>query len=367
MRIVYLTYAPVAGYDNPEAWLKRIDFYAVQLEAMAPFGEVKSIHLINYKGILIRNNVEYHFLRLKKWRLIFPFGLHRYVSDLKPDVVMIHSMSYPWQVLWLYIKLGRKIRLWAIHHAEPPLCFPKSLFQKLADRFIQGYFFASVGLGKMWTDSGQIKNTDKIYEVMEASSVFCPMDKEAARRRTKVMGRNIYLWVGRLDKNKDPITLIKAFHHFLSDQEETVLYMIIHQHEELLDEVSDLLTVTPGISKRIILVRGVSHENMLYWFNSVDFIVSTSHYEGSGVAVCEGMSCGCIPILTNIPSFSMMTQYGEIGLLFEAGDVVGMYNALQRSRMLNLKEQRQKVLSQFKENLSCEAISRKMAEVIAQA
>lgn len=365
MRIVYLTYAAVTRYDNPEAWLKRIDFYTAQLEAMAPFAEIKSIHLINYDGMLVRNNVEYHFRKLKKWKLIFPLGLHRYVSNLKPDVVMIHSLRYPWQVLWLYIKLGRKIRLWAIHHAEKPLRFPKSLFQKLADRFIQGYFFCSVDLGKRWTDAGQIKNKDKIYEVMEASSVFCPVSKEAARMKTKVMGRNTYLWVGRLDKNKDPVTLIKAFQLFFCDHIDAELYMIIHQQEELLEEVNELLAATPEVSKRISFVKGVSHEDMLYWFNSVDFIVSTSHYEGSGVAVCEGMSCGCIPILTNIPSFTMMTQQGVVGLLFEPGDVMGLLNALSKSRSLNFEEERQNVLTQFRENLSCESISKKMVRVIS--
>jgi glycosyltransferase involved in cell wall biosynthesis len=366
MRIIYLTYAPVAKYDNPEAWLKRIDFYTAQLETMAPFAEVKSIHLIKYEGILRRNDVEYHFLKLKKWNLIFPLRLHCYVSDLKPDAVVIHSLRYPWQVLWLSIKLGRKIRLWVIHHAEPPLRFPKSLFQKFADRVIQGYFFSSVDLGKMWIDSGQIKNKNKIFEVMEASSVFCPMNKETARMKTKVMGRNIYLWVGRLDKNKDPITLIKAFLLFFCNHTDAELYMIIHQQEQLLDEVNELLARAPEVSKRIFLIRGIRHEDMLYWFNSVNFIVSTSHYEGSGVAVCEGMSCGCIPILTNIPSFRMMTRQGGIGLLFEPGDVVGLHNALCKSRSLNFEEERQNVLRQFGENLSCESISRKMVRLIKE-
>jgi len=366
MRIVYLTYAKVAGYDDPATWLKRIDFYTAQLEAMTQFGEVKSIHVIDYEGILRRNRVEYHFLKLKTWQVIFPVQLHRYVNTLKPDAVIIHGLKNPWQVMWLYVKLGRKARLWVIHHAEKPLRFPKSLFQKLADRFIQGYFFCSADLAKRWIAAGQIKNKNKIYEVMEASSVFYPLSKETARMNTKVTGRSNYLWVGRLGKNKDPVTLIKAFQLFFCDHAEGHLYMIIHQQEDLLGEVNTLLAAMPEFSKRISFIRGVRHEDMLHWFNSVDFTISTSHYEGSGVAICEGMSCGCIPILTNIPSFRMMTHDGSMGLLFEPGDVSGLYNALKKSRTLNLTEERKKVLIQFKENLSCEAISKQMAEVIAK-
>ena len=366
MRIVYLTYANVAGYDDPATWLKRIDFYTAQLEAMTKFGDVKSIHIIHYEGVLTRNNVEYHFLKLKTWQLIFPVQLHRYVNTLKPDAVIIHGLKNPWQVLWLSLKLGRKARLWVIHHAEKPLRFPKSLFQKLADRVIQGYFFCSADLGKSWIAAAQIKNKNKIYEVMEASSVFNPISKETARMNTKVIGRSTYLWVGRLDKNKDPVTLIKAFQLFFCDYSEGHLYMVIHQQEDLLEEVNALLAMMPEFSKRISFIRGVKHQDMLHWFNSVDFIISTSHYEGSGVAICEGMSCGCIPILTNIASFRMMTRNGSMGLLFEPGDVSGLYNSLNKSRTLNLIEERKKVLIQFEENLSCEAISKKMAEVIAK-
>lgn len=366
MRIIFLTYARVPGYDDPEAWLKRINFYTAQLEAMTPFAEIKSIHLINYEGLLVRNNVEYHFRKLTKWKLIFPFGLHRYVKDLKPDIVVIHSLRYPWQALCLLLKLEHKIRFWVIHHAETPLRFPKSLFQKLADHFIHGYFFSSYELGKKWVESDQIKNNGKIYEVMEASSVFFPMDKETARIKTKVTGKSIYLWVGRLDKNKDPLTLIKAFQLFLCNHHDAELYMIIHRQEELLDKVHELLALAPEISQHISIVRTVRHEDMLYWFNSVDFIVSTSHYEGSGVAVCEGMSCGCIPILTNIPSFRMMTRQSRIGLLFEPGDVNGLYSALCASRSFNLEEERKRVLAQFREHLSCESISKKMFHAISE-
>ena len=139
--------------------------------------------------------------------------------------------------------------------------------------------------------------------------------------KTNVIRQNSYLWVGRLDKNKDPITLIKAFQLFLSEYVPARLYIILHHEEELLDEVWCSLESAPESSHRIFFVRNVQHEDMLYWFNSADFVVSTSHYEGSGVAVCEGMSCGCIPISYNIASFKMMTSNGEVGMIFSPGNV----------------------------------------------
>jgi glycosyltransferase involved in cell wall biosynthesis len=361
MQIVFLTYAFVAEYDNPAAWLKRLNFYTAQLDALAAVAQVKSVHLIDYEGTLTKNKVEYHFVKPKKWDLLFPLKLNSYVMQLKPDVIVIHGLTHPWQVLLLSIKLERKARLFAIHHAERPLRFPKSLIQKVADFFIQGYFFASADLGKMWIEKGQIKSIQKIHEVMEISSLFYPtkpIDELSAIKDN-------YVWVGSLSSRKDPVTLVKAFALFINEHPQAKL-RIVYREGVLRTEVDKFLSQNPIYNEKITLSENVAHNEIHQFYNDATFIISTSRYEGSGTAVCEGMSCGCIPILTNIPSFRMMTRNGSLGLLFEAGDVMGLYNALQKSRMLNLEEQRQKVLFQFKETLSCEAISKKMAEVIAQ-
>ena len=109
---------------------------------------------------------------------------------------------------------------------------------------------------------------------------------------------------------------------------------------------------------------------MQYWYSSADFIISASHYEGSGVAVCEAMSCGCIPILTNIQSFRKMTGPGpqgsvsKCGLLYEPGDDEGLLKILLQTDTLNMEEERNKVLQQFNTELSFEAIAKKINAII---
>ncbi|HZB12672.1 MAG TPA: glycosyltransferase family 4 protein [Chryseolinea sp.] len=360
MRIVNLTYALIRGYNKPESWLKRLDFYTAQLEALRPFAETKSIHLIDYEGILVKHDVEYHFLKLTKWQLLFPVRLHRYVDNLKPDVVVIQGLIFPWQVLWLTFHLKRKVKLVAVHHAERPLRFPKSLLQKVADRFIHAYFFAAVDLGKRWVDKGQISSLNKIHEIMEVSSFFYPTNVNDLLQR-----RNNYLWVGRLDDNKDPATLVKAFARFLQDEPSATL-KIVYRAGNHRDDIERLLTSLEIDRKQIVLIENVDHDEMLHWYNDAAFVISTSHYEGSGAAVCEGMACGCIPIVTNIPSFRMMTQSGKVGFLFAPGDVNGLHQALRSSRQVSLLDERKKVLTQFQENLSCDAISKKMFQVISE-
>jgi len=362
MRIVHLSYAHMTDFGDPELWLKQIDFFVALLEEQAKGTMVKSIHCINYSGILKRNGVEYHFLKRNKFQFLFPRGLHEYVDNLDPEIIIIHGLLFPWQVLWLRWKLDDQVRIVVQHHAEKPLRHYKRILQKLVDRFVSAYFFTSFEQARDWVQEKQIRKPERIYEIMEVPSVFYPIDKQVAKAKTKVSTSKVYLWVGRFDENKDPMTLIKAFIMFVKSNALASLY-VVYQRNELIEEVKKLISGSPEVAARITLIGKVNHDELLYWFNSADFVISTSHYEGSGIAVCEAMSCGCIPVLTDIPSFRMMTANGKCGLLFRPGNVDDLWMALTKSDKLNIPIEREKVLHQYKENLSAEAISNKMMAV----
>jgi len=363
MTIVHLSYARITDFSDPNAWLKRINFFVALVEQMASEAEVKSIHCINYSGIINRNGVEYHFLKRHKFQMWIPLGLHQYVRNLSPNVIIVHGIAFPWQVLWLYWQLGNKVKIVAQHHSEIPLRHYKGLLQRITDRFIRAYFFPSIDQARPWVEKGQIASLSKVHEIMEVPSVFHIIEKKQAQSRTNVTSDLTYLWVGRLDENKDPLTLLRGFIKFARSNPRVGLY-VVYQREELIEEVKKLLLECGEVSEQIFLVGKVAHEDLLYWFNSADFILSTSHYEGMGVAVCEAMSCGCIPILTEIAPFKKMTNNGEFGLHFKAGDHDDLEQVLGKSLLVNLETQRKKTLDYYRENLSREAISGKMLRVV---
>lgn len=360
MRIVHLSYARMSSYKDPEAWLQRINFYTGIPEAMAVEHEVDSIHCIGCSGAMRRNNVNYHFAKLTWWQHLFPWALNRYVRKLNPDVIIIHGLLFGWQIFLLHWQLGRKPRIFAQHHAERPFQFHRKFFHRLNDAFISGYFFSSFQLSKPWLDENQIRDASKVYEIMEASSVFYPIEKAEARKFTGIPSSPVYLWVGRLDENKDPITLAKGFAKFLRHEPQARLY-VVYQQDDLLTTMKKIVAHHP---EQMILVGKVSHSELLYWFNSADFIISTSHYEGSGIAVCEAMSCGCIPIVSDIPSFRMMTNDGGCGILFEPGKADDLTKALIASTTLNRGDAQTKVLDYFHQHLSFKAIARKMIAAV---
>lgn len=350
-------------YEDPWAWLKYLSFFSGILEAMAQYGEVIAIYHIHYRGVIHHNGVTYLFPKLKRWQLLLPFKFNRYIKNLRPDVVVVHGLIFPWQVLILRGQVGSHVTIIAQHHAEPPLRDIRKYFQRLADRYIKAYLFASFDLGLRWVEKGQIGDAKKIKEIMEASSPFYPMAKEKARELTKVYGEKVYLWIGRLDANKDPLMVARAFIRFIQMNSVVKLYMI-YQTFELLNALKAVVATTPNATQFIHLIGKINNDELQYWYNSADFIISTSHYEGSGIAVCEGMSCGCIPVLTNIPSFRMMTDNGRIGLLYEAGNEEGLLSTLQKSLALDLENEKKKVLERFKNEFSFEANARKIMNVI---
>jgi glycosyltransferase involved in cell wall biosynthesis len=363
MKIVHLSYqVPKPVFTDPYVWLKRINFSVGVIEAMAAYAEVIGIFHIHYKGILVKDRVTYHFPGFNRWQLLVPFRFNHYVEKLSPDVVIVHGLISPWQIIMLRFQVGRHLKIIVQHHAERPLRDVRQYFQRWADRYISAYLFASNDLGKLWVEEKLIGHSTKIKEVMEASSPFYPMDKQQARLISQTKDEKVYLWVGRLDTNKDPLIVVRAFARFAKSNPVASLYMIYHTFQ-LQKELETLVRQTDA-SRYLHLVGKIENPDLLYWYNSADFIISSSHYEGSGIAVCEAMSCGCIPVLTDNPSFRMMTANGAIGILYEAGNEDALVNALYKSQQLNLEGEREKVLERFNNELSFDAIAKKTMQVI---
>ena len=230
MKFIFTSYVSSPDYDEPEAWLERIEAYTGILESLSQSHTVIGIERINYEGQYEQNGVKYFFIRLKRKVARFPLGMHRLIERLEPDVIFINGLIFPLQILQLKLKLGKKVKIIVLHRAEKPFKGIKKILQQLADKCVDAYLFSSLKFGDDWKHNINIK---KIHEVMQASSVFQVTDKELAKNIIKADGYPVFLWVGRLNANKDPITVINAFLKFLKHQPEARLYMI-YQSDDLL-------------------------------------------------------------------------------------------------------------------------------------
>lgn len=358
MRYVSLSYNPDPTYNAPQPWLVRVRAYGGVLTALAKHGHVSHMTQIDYEGRTSKDGVQYYFIKCSSETQLIPRKLHQLVKSLKPDVVIVHSFNHPLQVVLLRWALPSKTRIIIQNHAEKPSLGKMKFLQRLADKWVDAYLFTSKNMGLDWVVKGNIASPRKVHEVMELSSIFYPINKQTAQARTGINAGQVYLWAGRLDANKDPITAVKAFLKFGESNPEARLYMLYHT-EELLTDIKQLINAAPN-PEAVSLIGKIPNDDMLFWFNSADFFLAASYYEGSGTALCEAMSCGCVPIVSDIFSFRMMTDNGNLGLLFSPGDENELLSALNKSLNLDLAAQRAKALAYFKSDLSFEAIAKKI-------
>jgi len=362
MIYVFVSFAYLADLDSPESWFERTAVYSGILECLGKENIVHNVIRINYQGKCMHNGVVTHFVNFGKSKAYFPSRLIGFIKSLKPDILFIQGLHQPLQLIASGLLLSRRTKIIVQHHAEKPFAGVKKYIQRMAGSFVDAYLFAAASIGMDWVTRGNIASAQKIHEVMEVSTDFHPIKKAAAKLKTGVKEGAVYLWVGRLNENKDPLNVVNTFLKFAGDNPEARLYMIYHT-EELLDRIKDLIAAAAWDA--IILIGCVPHNDLLYWFNSADFFISGSHYEGSGTALCEAMACGCVPVVTDIFAFRMITDQGKCGVLYEPGNEEALLGALVQTKNVDMAEKRNRALAYFKQTLSFEAIAAKIQCIAA--
>jgi glycosyltransferase involved in cell wall biosynthesis len=361
MHLLFLSYHCSPDIQSPEEWFERIRFYKGWGEILAENNTVTRVDQINYKGALTHRGIHYHFIKNLDKNRFLPKNLHKLVRSLKPDIVVISSFLYPIQLIQLRNSLGKNVKFLVQNHAERPFSGLKKWIQNLASRLVDVFLFTNPDTGIEWVRSGNIQSENKIEGLPEVSSNFYPVDKNISKNKTGSSGLPIFLWVGRLNQNKDPVTAVKAFLKFGSEHPQARLYMI-YQTEELLPELKNQVKDSES-ADCIVFVGLRDHKILIDWYNSADFFLSASHYEGSGTALCEALSCGCIPIVTNIPPFRIIAD--SVGFYFEPGNEVSLLISLREAMKQNSREKRIQAIEHFKNELSFESIAKKFYTIVS--
>ena len=360
MRIIFLSYHYSSGFHSPQEWIDRIAFYNGLPERLANGHEVIRIDQIDFIGTHTHNGVQYHFMDDGKRKNLFPRKINRLVKSLNPNAVIVGGLLFPLQVIQLRSLLGKKVQLILQHHAEQPFTGIKKTIQRWASLKATAVLFTSLETGLDWVSKGNLHSPDKIKELMEVSSVFKRDETSQPRARTGITGSPVFLWVGRLNENKDPLLAVNCFLQFASTHPDSRLYMIYHT-DALLPEIKKMLNESSN-KDQVILKGKVEHAELQDWYNSADYFLAASHYEGSGTALCEAMSCGCIPIVSDIPTFRKITN--GCGSSFEPGNREQLDEALGKTEGLDRSLDSERSWIQFNKNLSFDAIASRMNEIL---
>ena len=356
IKLIDLNYHSHSNISDPEQVLTlqkaSIGFVQFIKEKLS----IQLIKHLNYEGEKCVDGVKYVFFKSKNRFWHIPFKTHLYIKKQDPDIVLIQGLIFPLQLIALKLKLGKKTKIIVQHHGEKPFRWIKKILQKIADRYVSFYLFTSIGNAEEFVKNKIISDEDKCTEILEASTCFKQTGKLQSRRELGLSGNPIFLWVGRLNLNKDPLTVLNAFEKYLSYYPEARLFMI-YQTEELLPAMKLKLEGNRLLKNSIILRGRVDHSELEHWFNAADFYISASHKEGSGYALIEAMACGCIPIVTSIPSFSKITENGKFGFLFEPENPENLLKVLLNLENIDKEELSISIVDHFNQSLSFRSIA----------
>lgn len=370
MKIVHVLFYYDEKVSSEEELMKQYYTITGWAEALERKGaEVTVVYRFNKDNSFQKNGVQYHFIKddftgiIRSWQ--FPIKLFKKIVTLNADIVHLHHLTLSLQTYRLRQMLSKETGIVVQHHGGVAPGKAKRSVHNFLSRVADGFFFTTIQQGQEWFM--RQKPFDKIMPVMEGATFFNyttrdtdrPMEypnRPTARKKTGMDGSPVFLWVGRLDDNKDPLTILNGFERLTDQYPEAKLYMI-YSDGKLLDDVKEKLEGSGKLKTRVQLLGKVPHEEIEVYYNSADYFVLGSHYEGSGYALSEALVCGCVPIVTDIPSFRMMTNNGNLGALWTPGDTNSFINAMGLALKKPLPEEGKACIIYHKENLSFDAIA----------
>ena len=149
-----------------------------------------------------------------------------------------------------------------------------------------------------------------------------------------LQGKKVILTVGRLVKNKNHASVIRALASIHGDTND-VVYLIPSDGEEKPNLES--LARELGIEKRVIFIGHISPNELLLLYRSSYIFALPSIAEGFGIAVLEAMACGLPVVVSNYGGPLDYVENGRTGFMVNPTDVGSIAKALHQ--LLTDKEQ----------------------------
>jgi glycosyltransferase involved in cell wall biosynthesis len=370
MNIAQVNYAFAEELTDPEALLDRYTTLTGWSEALLSAGaaRVRVAQRFHRDVRIQRNGVEYVFVRDgapgQPRALMWPRQLHRLVAVWRPDVAHVNGLDAPVQTWLLRRALSQQTAVVVQDHGgvpavrrEPYALGLRRLLRRAATSAADAVCFTALEQAEVWRSAGLLSRRQRVHALLEASTSLRPVPRQKARRETGIAGDPALLWVGRLNGNKDPLTVLDGFALSLRQLPDATLTMAFGE-AELARAVQERIA-DARFAGRVRLLGRVDHDSMPALYSAADLFVLGSHHEAAGYALLEACACGLVPVVTNIPAFRVITANGALGALWNPGQPSSFARALVETATRDLAALRTRVLEDFDRRLSWAAVGRR--------
>lgn len=359
--------AQVSFYLDPEGrepeqllhdWSSLVD---VADAASAAGVRVTVIQACAYSRKLTHHGVDYHFLTPDEVvpTIACSEAFSGLVQNLGAQVFHIHGLGFPEDIQAL-AKLMPTAPIIAQDHADRPPRIWRRLFTRRGLAMISGVAFCALAQAQPFVSAGLLQRHTTIYEIPESTSRFVPGNHEQARRVTGVYGDPCLLWVGHLNDNKDPLTVLDGVSEAVEQLPGVQLWCCFGT-APLLSEVRSRIDSDARLRGRVHLLGRVPHEMIQLLMQAADLFLLGSHREGSGYSLIEALACGLSPVVTDIPSFRSLTGQASVGRLWACGDARSLCGSLLAIASEDRPQLRRSAREHFDAELSFAALGRKLS------
>jgi glycosyltransferase involved in cell wall biosynthesis len=171
------------------------------------------------------------------------------------------------------------------------------------------------------------------WRVVQNGADFERVDRAiAAGPVTRDHERFTIISVGRLEKVKDPMTLVNAFAKS-GENSRLVLVGAGALEPAVMAGVEEM-----GVGEGVLFTGLIPRNEVFVSCATADVFVSTSHGEGLPVAVMEAMASGCPVILSDIPPHRELADGASFIPFVPPGDVDSFAREIQRFRDMSPQE-----------------------------
>ena len=280
------------------------------------------------------------------------------LRELAPDVVHVHGLGFARDVLALRELVPHVPILLQDHADRVPRLWRRAPWKRAA-AVVDGVSFCARAQVEPFARAGMLPPQVRVFEIPESTSRFVPGDASAARSVTGLHGDPAVLWVGHLDRNKDPLTVLEGVARAVADLPRLTLSCCFGS-APLRPAVEARIARDPALRGRVHLLGRVAHERIEMLMRAADLFVLGSHREGGNTSLIEALATGLLPVVTDIPSSRSLTAGCAVGALWPPGDSAALALAL-RAAAARGPGDRAKVRAHFESHLSGAALGRKLA------
>jgi glycosyltransferase involved in cell wall biosynthesis len=289
-----------------------------------------------------------------------PLRLARAVKAQQPTVIHVNGMGFPFHTRAL-CSLGVPVLVQDHSDNARSRLIP---LRRWALEKVTGFAFTSREQASPFLLNRSIRPGAPLFAIPESSTHFRDGDVEQARRTTGIYGNPVVLWVGHLNENKDPLTVLQAFSQAMGSLPGPHLWLC-YREAPLLQRVQARLAADPELASRVHLLGPVPHETVEWLCRAADFFMLGSQRESCGFALLEALACGATPIVSDIPAFRAITASGAVGSLCKPADANAFAGALVALAGGSIEASRAKAIGHFKSELSFPILGRKLLAAYA--